>query len=295
LKEKKDKVLYAANKAKLEEWLFKSSHTDLNNSKGVSNASSIAKAIEQDYIDYAKNAGIKEVNAFKAFTIVESSGNAFFDYNGSKVPVLLYERHLMYKCLRDKKIWSAKATTVDPSIDVEKLVSTNPDIVHADGYYYCKRCDTKKFPGTYTKKVENEEGKYSYEDCKDNDKTNDWFVKNCYSAMNTAEVYEKRYLEAVKVCKECAIMATSWGLGQVVGANFRNKYKSVDEMEKDIFNGGEKFQLLIMSEFIKSNIELKNAINNKDWSSAASIYNGPKYKVGNYDGKLKNEYEALSK
>jgi hypothetical protein len=242
---------------------------------------------DEAYKKYAKIAGVNDFLAFKAFTIVESDGNGFFEYNGKNIPKMLFERHLMYKCLKNGRIWSIEAKDdprKDKSIDLDVLVKNNPEIVAKEGFNWCKKCNEKKFPNTYILKGEN---------CATQGHNKSWFNKECY--ISTTQNYEDRFLEAVKIHKECAYMSTSWGLGQVIGANFRNDFSSIDDMEKLLMNGTESSQLLIMASFIKNNSALQNAINTVDWSTAAREYNGEGYAKNKYDENLKKEYEELKK
>ena len=239
---------------------------------------------DETFKKYAKLAGIKDFIAFKAFTVVESGGNGFFEVDGKKVPKLLFERHLMYKCLRDGKIWGVVASNdprKDNNIVLSELLENRPEIVAKTGFEWCKKCASSN---NYVIKGEN---------CETNSHNEIWFYNHCY--IPTKENYEKRFLEAAKIHKECAYMATSWGLGQVIGANFRSEFTSIDEMEKELMNGNSSSQLFIMASFIKNNSTLKNAINNKEWAIAASEYNGPNYSKNKYDEKLKKEYEKLKK
>ena len=198
---------------------------------------------------------------------------------------MLFERHLMYSCLKNKGIWNVRAE-VKSSLNVNQITSDNPEIVNKESYYHCTKCDKTKYPDTYIKV-----GK----DCKNEGNDFSWYKFNCYEGMSTYDNYEKRYLKAANIHKECALMSTSWGLGQIIGANFRNKFKTVEEMEFSIFNGGDAFQLLIMSEYIKANRNLVEAINDKDWSEVANIYNGPLSQDNNYEEKLKNAYNEINK
>jgi hypothetical protein len=262
----------------VEKWMFE----DGNNGESKNNNGDILD--DEIYRKYAKLAGIKDFIAFKAFAIVESGGNGFFEVDGKKVPKLLFERHLMYKCLKNGKIWnviSSDDPRKDESIILTDLLINRPEIVAKTGFEWCKKCNSTN---NYVIK-----GK----DCETSSHGEDWFYNNCY--IPTSENYEKRFLEAVKIHKECAYMATSWGLGQVIGANFRNEFNSIEEMEKELMTGNSSSQLFIMATFIKNNSNLKNAINKKDWATAALIYNGSKYKKNKYDEKLKNAYEKLKK
>jgi len=265
----------------LEKWLF-------NGVKVEDEVKSNSDILDDEaYKKYAKIAGVKDFLAYKAFIIVESGGNGFFEYSGKNIPKLLFERHLMYKCLNNGKIWSIEAKDdprKDKSIDLDELLKNRPEIVAKEGFNWCKKCNEKKLPNTYILKGES---------CATQGHDQSWFNKECY--ISTKQNYEDRFLEAVKIHKECAYMSTSWGLGQVIGANFRNEFSSIDDMEKLLMNGTESSQLLIMSSFIKNNPTLQNAINTEDWSTAAREYNGDGYAKNKYDENLKKQYEELKK
>jgi hypothetical protein len=62
----------------------------------------------------------------------------------------------------------------------------------------------------------------------------------------------------VKIHKEYAYMATSWGLGQVIGANFRNEFNSIEEMEKELMTGNSSSQLFLMATFIFIPLKVPN-------------------------------------
>jgi hypothetical protein len=97
--------------------------------------------------------------------------------------------------------------------------------------------------------------------------------------------------EAWKIDKEATMLSTSFGLPQVMGFNHvAAGYKTVGEMV-DGFKTGEEAQVRGMLNFIKSNRHLHKAIKSSDWRLFAYYYNGPKYKINNYDVKLANAYK----
>lgn len=99
----------------------------------------------------------------------------------------------------------------------------------------------------------------------------------------------KRYLKAAEIDKECAMMATSWGMGQCMGFNYKAcGYDSVENFVNAMYES-ERNQLLAMCNFIKSNNKMYNALKNKDFNTFASIYNGPG-QVEYYGNKLKQAY-----
>ena len=100
----------------------------------------------------------------------------------------------------------------------------------------------------------------------------------------------KRYLKAAEIDEECAMLATSWGIGQCMGFNYKAcGYNSVQEFVKAMYES-ERNQLLAMCNFIKSNNKMYKALQNKDFKTFASIYNGSG-QVDYYGSKLKQAYE----
>ena len=118
----------------------------------------------------------------------------------------------------------------------------------------------------------------------------------CYKSW-TKQYYKtglneyNRYLKAAKIDEECAMLATSWGMGQCMGFNYKAcGYNSVKEFV-DAMYISEKNQLLAMCNFIKSNTKMYKALQNKDFNTFASIYNGPG-QVEYYGSKLKQAYNS---
>ena len=104
-----------------------------------------------------------------------------------------------------------------------------------------------------------------------------------------------RYLLAKQVDEEAAMLATSWGLGQIMGFNYKLAgWPTIKSFVQAMYES-EKCQLLAVCRFIKSNNTMYNALRNKDWATFARLYNGPSYTVNKYDEKLKNAYEKYKK
>lgn len=96
--------------------------------------------------------------------------------------------------------------------------------------------------------------------------------------------------KAIAVDKESAIQSASWGMFQCMGFNWKLcGYKSLQEFI-NAAHRSEKDHLDMFVGFIKSNNKLLTAVRNKDWPTAARIYNGPAYKKNNYDVKLAQAY-----
>ncbi|WP_298958988.1 N-acetylmuramidase domain-containing protein [uncultured Methylobacterium sp.] len=108
-----------------------------------------------------------------------------------------------------------------------------------------------------------------------------------------------RIAAAVALDETVALLSASWGIGQVLGENFRAAgYGSVQEMVAAYATGGEAEQLASAVRFIKArglDDELR-AIDAKirrgvkptaaDWTAFAEGYNGPSQAKHGYAGKL---------
>jgi len=94
---------------------------------------------------------------------------------------------------------------------------------------------------------------------------------------------------AYEMRPSAALMATSWGLGQIMGSNFKmTGSASVEEMVRQAMES-ETNQLHHMIGFIKS-AGLLDKLKAKDWAGFAKGYNGPAYAKNAYDTKLAGAY-----
>ena len=94
---------------------------------------------------------------------------------------------------------------------------------------------------------------------------------------------------AYEMRPDAALMATSWGLGQIMGSNWKmTGAASVEEMVRQAMES-ETNQLHHMIGFIKS-AGLLDKLKAKDWAGFAKGYNGPAYAKNAYDTKLAGAY-----
>ena len=94
-----------------------------------------------------------------------------------------------------------------------------------------------------------------------------------------------RLEKAMALDKSAALQSASWGVGQVMGFNYRSAgFNDVDEMVAAMVEN-ENEQLMAMAEFIKSN-NLSGALQRRNWVSFARGYNGPEFKRNEYDTRL---------
>jgi len=99
---------------------------------------------------------------------------------------------------------------------------------------------------------------------------------------------------ACQIDQNIALQATSWGLPQILGQNYKAAgFRSSIEMVA-AFCESEDAQLAAMARFIVAN-RLDQALVRKDWATFAKGYNGPSYKTLGYDSKLARAYSHLSR
>lgn len=213
-----------------------------------------------------------EVNVLKAIAKVESGGNVAFwrinDTSSQKAhaPKIMFERQYFHRLTKGK------------------YDNTNPDISWPVGYRDSKRLNRAD--------ATMHDGQVDKDDIRDN--TQDYL----------------RLINAYRLDKEAALKSASWGKFQIMGANheicgerFVNDF--VAKMCKN-----EAGQIELLAGFIRNNprqwkdrknkslgkeISLWEAVKIKNWQAIAFNYNGPKYKDGRYDDKIKAAYEVYCK
>lgn len=94
-----------------------------------------------------------------------------------------------------------------------------------------------------------------------------------------------RFLHACQIDQTAAIKAASWGLGQILGENFKAAGFASPQAMLQAFTESEAAHLEAMVQFIKAN-GMARALQRHDWAAFASRYNGPKYATHNYHGRL---------
>lgn len=99
----------------------------------------------------------------------------------------------------------------------------------------------------------------------------------------------ERIEAAAKLDWSAAHQSASYGLGQVLGVNYKlTGFQSIQDFVRAQFES-EYNQLRTMFNFIK-NKGLINAINKEDWTTVARVYNGPGFAQNNYHIKLAQAY-----
>lgn len=98
-----------------------------------------------------------------------------------------------------------------------------------------------------------------------------------------------RLAQAQTIHKRAAMESCSWGAYQIMGYYYKLfGYANVEEMVADVYISEAK-QLELFVKFIKADPRLLKAIQNKDWVTFATAYNGTA-NVDAYSSKLTNAY-----
>lgn len=115
----------------------------------------------------------------------------------------------------------------------------------------------------------------------------------------TRQFYGKNQVEenarlqtAVKLNRDAALQSASYGLFQIMGFNFSDcGCSSIQEfVNKNC--AGEQSQLDLFLVFIQKKGYV-SFLKNQDWTSFAKNYNGPDFKLNNYDSKLAAAYNRF--
>lgn len=97
----------------------------------------------------------------------------------------------------------------------------------------------------------------------------------------------------IEIDAKAALESVSWGLGQVMGANWQMLgYRSVDELV-NVARSGVAGQIELMVRYIEK-AGLVGALQRRDWAAFGRGYNGPAYAKNGYHTKLAAAYRRHS-
>lgn len=126
-------------------------------------------------------------------------------------------------------------------------------------------------------------------------KTSSKFPDICYKSWTKTHYKggerEWERLEAARSIDQIAAdMATSWGIGQIMGFNYKLcGCSSVSEMVERMCKSKEE-QITLWMNFLKNSPNCIKPLREKNWTAFAKAYNGPGYAQNAYDTKLRNAY-----
>lgn len=102
-----------------------------------------------------------------------------------------------------------------------------------------------------------------------------------------------RLARAIGKDRVAALQSASWGLGQIMGENFRPAgFGDVGTMV-DRMMAGEDQQLSALASFLLNN-KLHILLKAHDWPAFARGYNGPNFVINRYDQLLRGEFQRLT-
>jgi hypothetical protein len=103
-----------------------------------------------------------------------------------------------------------------------------------------------------------------------------------------------RLARAIALDRRAALESASWGLGQVMGYNApKAGFAKAADMVKAM-RDSENAQIVAMARFI-ADAGLDAALRAHDWARFARGYNGPNYRINNYDTRLAVAHDALAR
>jgi hypothetical protein len=104
----------------------------------------------------------------------------------------------------------------------------------------------------------------------------------------------ERFLNACALDEQAAIEATSWGLGQILGQNYRLCGCATPQEFRQRMESSEQSQLDLLVAFLRQGFYLKLLQARPfDFEAFARRYNGPAFKRNQYDSKLKKSYDIF--
>ena len=107
-----------------------------------------------------------------------------------------------------------------------------------------------------------------------------------------AQQYDRLARAAAKD-RLAALQSASWGIGQIMGGNYRSAgFHDVEEMVGAMCQS-EDNQLAAMAAFL-NNSNLHTSLQAHDWTSFARGYNGANYVINRYDVRLSGEFQKYS-
>jgi hypothetical protein len=102
-----------------------------------------------------------------------------------------------------------------------------------------------------------------------------------------------RLARAIALDRGAALQSASWGVGQIMGANFNAAGFADVETMVAAMSDSEDGQLAAVAAFLKSQ-KLDAHLRAHDWAAFARGYNGPSYKENGYDTNLAQQFEKYS-
>ncbi len=99
---------------------------------------------------------------------------------------------------------------------------------------------------------------------------------------------------AIALDRNAALKSASWGAFQILGENHVQAGHATVEGFVTAMKSGLLAQAEAFVAFVLADRRLLAALRQRNWATFARIYNGPKYKDNDYDGKMRANYQRFS-
>lgn len=106
---------------------------------------------------------------------------------------------------------------------------------------------------------------------------------------------ENQRLERAVAINALAWQAASYGKFQILGEHYKNLGFKTAEAYVDYLKDDPDHHLELFFRFVAlpSNAAMLKALQKKDWSTFAKLYNGPGYAANQYDKRMETNYKTL--
>jgi N-acetylmuramidase/Putative peptidoglycan binding domain len=102
-----------------------------------------------------------------------------------------------------------------------------------------------------------------------------------------------RLSQAMGLDESAALQSASWGIGQVLGENYREAgFTSPEELARQVFASEDQQLIAVANEIVTDGVA--RALATHDWKTFARIYNGPNYAENDYDNRIRTWFEKFS-
>lgn len=125
------------------------------------------------------------------------------------------------------------------------------------------------------------------------DKTNPGISNPKRGGYGSESRQHGRLQEAAALDRDAALMSASWGKFQILGENYRQAGFDTLQAFVNAMYASEREHLRAFVAFVTADKRLLRALRAKDWTAAATIYNGPAQAEHDYAGRLAAAYRTF--
>ncbi len=109
-------------------------------------------------------------------------------------------------------------------------------------------------------------------------------------AYGPEDAQHEKLGKAARLDRDAAMQSASWGMFQIMGFNWKAAgFKSLQAFVNAMYRGVDG-HLDALVGFVSNDPDMLRALQNRQWSAFARLYNGPGYKANRYDEKLAAAY-----